>query len=337
MPAKRLAIFAAALTCTACGRIGFGTGDAAPDALDGHLHTAAGWSIAQLVDLGAGYTYVANDFLDGGGTLVRDNAPSYVAALYPPFTAELAVIAGRSVIEIAADGHMTEHDYTPVEPDGDGPDAPGRMTFADFGSDDAALWVTASSTDGGDGLYRIDRGWSLRAVNHTNNVYALVFDAAGTFDAQHVPSLYFAAGRQLTRQTPEGAKPVTATLPLSVNELAAVGDALYFTEETQTEIQLARLGPGYLQTQLNDATSTDLALAEGPVDAGLFAIHDESALVRVDPASGAFTRIAWSDDATWVWRAVCVPRAGHRLAGQMIVIESNRELDRDRLLVIAPR
>lgn len=57
-----------------------------------------------------GTTYVANDFVDGGGTVVRDNAPSYVAALCPPFTAELAVIAGRSVIEIAANGHMTGHD-----------------------------------------------------------------------------------------------------------------------------------------------------------------------------------------------------------------------------------
>lgn len=224
-----------------------------------------------------------------------------------------------------------------MDPDGDGPDAPGRMTFVDFGSDDAALWLSASSTDGGDGLYRIDRGWSLRAVNHTNNVYALAFDAAGTFDAQSVPVLYFAAGRQLVRQTPEGARPVTATLPLSVNDLATVGDALYFTEETQTEVRLARLGPGYLQTQLTGATSKDLALAEGPVDAGLFAIHDDSALVRVNPASGAFTPIAWSDDATWVWRAARVPRGGHRLAGQMIVIESNRQLDRDRLLVIAPR
>jgi hypothetical protein len=338
VPAKRLAIFVAALTCTACGRLGFGTGDAGPDAADGHLHTAAGWSIAQLVDLGAGFSYDANDFLDGG-TLVRDNAPSYVAALYPPFTAELAVIAGRSVIEIAPDGRMTEHDYRPVSPDGDGPDVPGRITFADFGSGDAALWLTAASLDGGDGLYQIDKRWSLQAENHSNNVYALAFDATGTFDGHNAPGLYFAARTQLERQTPGSATPVIATLPLSINDLVAVGDALYFTVETQAQVQLVRLGPGasYLQTQLTRATSTDLVLAEGPADAGLFAIHDDAELVRIDPASGSFTRIAWTDDATWVWRAACVPRAGHRLAGQMIVIESNRMLGRDRLLVIAPR
>lgn len=335
--ANRCAI-ASALLFAACGRVGFATSADATGDIDGHLHTATGWSIAQLVDLGAGFSYVQQDFVDGDGSVARDNAPSYVAALYPPFTAELAVIAGRSVIEIAADGHMTSHDYRPKTPDAGGPDAPGRMTYADFGSGDTALWLTSSSVNGGDGLYRIASDWSMQAINHTNNVYALVFDAGGTFDARTGPILYFAAERQLERQVSGAATPVNTTLPPSVDDLAVVGDALYLTAETQTQVLLDRLGPGtsYLQSQLSSSSSTDLALAEGPADAALFAIHDDSALVTVDPASGSFTPVAWSNDPAWVWRAASVPRAGHRLAGHIIVIESNRMLGRDRLLLIAP-
>lgn len=335
------------LLCAACGRVGFATsqdaaghsgGDGAADS-DSHLHTAGGWSIAQFVDLGAGFSYVQHDFVDGNGSVVRDNAPSYIAALSPPFTAELAVIAGRSVIEIAADGHMTPHDYRPATPDMAGPDVPGRMTYADLGGGDAALWLTSSSVNGGDGLYRIAPDWSMQPIHDTNNIYALVFDAAGSFDAQAAPGLYFVARQQLSRQITGVATALKTALPPSVDDLAVVGNALYFTVETQTQIGLYRLGPGagYLQNQLTDASSTDLALAEGPADAGLFAIRDDAALVRVDPASGSFTQVAWSDDADWVWRAACVPRAGHRLAGHVIVIESNRVLDRDRLLVIAPQ
>jgi hypothetical protein len=345
--ANRFAILTFALLCAGCGRVGFVTSTDATDHGDGdsdsHLHTAGGWSIAQLVDLGAGFSYVQQDFMDGQGAEVRDNAPSYVAALYLPFTAELAVIAGRSVIEVPADGHLTNHDYRPTTPDGDGPDAPGRMTYADFKNGDAALWLGSSSKDGGDGLYRIASDWTMQGIHVVNNVtlnnvYALVFDAGGSFDAQQAPSLYFATEQKLERQTAAATTQVNTALPLSVDDLAVVGNALYFTAEVQTEVELDRLGPGtsYLQNQLSSATSADLTLAEGPADAGLFAIRNDAALVTVDPASGTFTQVAWSDDPAWVWRAACVPRAPHRLAGRVIVIESNRVLDRDRLLVITP-
>jgi hypothetical protein len=353
VPASRGAIIASALLFAACGRVGFATSGATGDAgggsdtgdPSGHLHTVTGWSISQLVDLGAGFSYVQQDFMDDMAREVRDNAPSYVAALYPPFSGELAVIAGRSVIEIAASGHMTTHDYRPKVPDTDGPDAPNRMTFADFGNGDAALWLGSSSRSGGDGLYRIASDWSMQGTQTLNgvtlnNVNALVFDAGGSFDAPQAPSLYFNAGQKLERKTAAAAMQVNTVLPTAVDDFAVIGNALYFTAEiqTQTQTELDRLGPGtsYLQSQLNSTISSDLTLAEGSVDAGLFAIHNASALVEVDPASGAFTQVAWSDDPAWVWRAACVPRANHRLTGHVIVIESNRMLDRDRLLVITP-
>jgi hypothetical protein len=343
----RLAIIVATLGCCACGRVGFraaaaadgGVSDVAPDGADSHLHTATGWVISPLADLGAAFTYVQDDFVEGMGTLHRDNAPRYVAALYLPFSAELAVIAGRSVIEVAADGMMTNHDYRPLTPDTTGPDAPARITFADFGGGDAALWLTATSNLDGDGLYRIDAGWSMKNISTANNTFGLVFDASGAFDGRGGPTLYSVAQGKPSRQQAGGSDSVNTSLPDGVDDLAALGNALYFTVETQTQVLFNRLGPGtsYLKAQLDSATSTSLVLAEGTTDGGLFAIQDSAKLVVVDPASGGLTQVAWSDDPAWAWVAVSAPRAGHRLAHHLIVLESNRTLDRDRLLVLAPQ
>jgi hypothetical protein len=344
--ADRVAIVVAALACSACGRVGFrtaaaadgGVSDVAPDGADNHLHAATGWSISPLADLGAAFTYVQDDFMDGQGAFVRDNAPRYVAALYLPFSAEFAVIAGRSVIEVAADGTMTNHDYRPEKPDDKGPDAPGRITYADFGGD-AALWLTAASSDAGDGLYRIDAGWSMQSINGSNNTFGLAFDASGAFDGRGAPTLYSVAQGKLSRQHAGVTEPVDDLLTDTVSDLAALGNALYFTIEAQSQVLLNRLGPGtsYLKAQLSKATSSDLTLGEGTTDGGLFAIQDGAKLVLIDPASGALTQVAWSDDMAWSWRAVSAPRAGHRLAHHLIVLESNRLLDRDRLLVITPQ
>lgn len=144
----------------------------------------------------------------------------------------------------------------------------------------------------------------------------------------------------LDRQTTAGSTVVSVMLPPGLDDLTAMGNALYLTIETTTtpaKIGLGRFGPGasYIVSSLSTADSNDLVLAEGSTDVGLFAIHDDAELVVVSPGDGTLTRVAWSDDADWVWRAACAPRGGHRLAGDLIVLESNRTLDRDRLLVVS--
>src|SRR3954468_10913620 len=119
------------VACTACGRLGFDRGtDAGTDgdsdataAVDRHLRVAAGWSIAPVVELTGVVPYNEADYMETKGA-ISSNEPSYIAALYPPFEASLAVIAGRSVIEIAADGGMGVHAYRPAKPDAAGPDVP---------------------------------------------------------------------------------------------------------------------------------------------------------------------------------------------------------------------
>src|SRR4051812_17970673 len=102
------------LAATGCGKVEpRAAGDAGPESdaglktdagppgdatseLDRHLQVASGWSIAVLTDLtAAGFVYNESDFMDNGTV---SNQPSYVAALYAPFSSSLAVLAGRTVI-----------------------------------------------------------------------------------------------------------------------------------------------------------------------------------------------------------------------------------------------
>jgi len=344
----RLVFVASAFVGSACGRFGFddsgrsgdaGAGDAsdaASDASDRHLHTADGWSISPLFELTGLVPYDAMDFMDGDD--VRANDPSYVAALYTPFAADFAVIAGRSVIEVTVGGVGTAYTYRPTGANKAGPDAPGRLTFADFGSGNVGLWMTSGSSDGGDGLFLIDREWHLALVNADNNSYPIALDPRGGFDGQGVATLYVGSQDTLARRTGAGSAPVTGlSWPPGVDELAVVGDALYMTVDNDVQVVLDRIDAGHHITQLTAQPSLNLTLAEGSTDTGLFAIHDNSELVMISLTDGTFTRRAWTDDTGWAWRAVCVPRGGHRLAGKLIVLESNRMLDRDRLLLITPQ
>ena len=352
MVAVRVAGLACAIACGACGRFGVdgsaapGDGSAAPgddsaapgdgsiaDAIDRHLHVADGWSIAQLVDLTGLVPYDPGDFTDG--TERRANDPSYTAALYSPFDASLVVIAGRSLIALADDGSAVVHSYRPADFNTTGPDAPGRATFADLGAGGAGLWLTSASMEGGDGLYLITSDWSISVVSTENNTYPLALDPAGDYDMQGSAALYY--GSQGTLQRRIGAQLATiVTPPGAVNDLATKGNALFLTIEGDAQVLLDRVGPGQSPVISELARSADIELAEGSTNAGLFGIIDNAALVTISPRDGAFVRDAWTDDPDWVWRSVCVPRAGNRFAGSLIVLESNRRLDQDRLLLVIP-
>lgn len=249
---------ATAAAGSACGRLGFSAevappadatpsvADAADAPLDQHAHASDGWTIAPLADLGAAFSYVQDDFLDGKTTPQhRDNAPLYVAALYPPFAGELAVIAGRSIIEIKPDGTMATHDYRPPVPESmgtdGGPDSPSRITVADLGDGQTVLWLTSSSLDDGDGLYRIDREWHLLPQTqqnpaNSNNVFGLVFDATGSYDGQGVATLYDGSFHGGVTTIDVETVPTTAkslpSLPAGTDDLAVLGNAMYFTVET---------------------------------------------------------------------------------------------------------
>ncbi len=343
--AVRAVILAASLS--ACGRFGFhqaGTTDAEGSGdVDAHLHAASGWAITPLVELTGAVPYDATDFTDGGSEIL-DNAPRYVCALYPPFAGSVAVLAGRSLIELTAAGALVVHDYRPATPDTTGPDAPARATFADLGAGAVGLWLSSASLGGGDGLYLIASDWSITidasdtVDGRFNNLFPIALDPTGSFDATAVATLYEVEDSEdeLMRRTASEAATTLVSLPGAADDLAVIGDAMYATIENadDTAVALDRVGPGasYVVSEL--ASTTSLVLAEGSTDAGLYGILDGAAFVAVSGTDGTMTQEAWSDDAAWVWQAVSAPRAGHAYARQFVVLESNRTLDRDRLLLV---
>jgi hypothetical protein len=303
--------------------------------MDRHLRVADGWSIAPLVDLTGALPYIAADYTETRGA-ITSNEPSYIAALYPPFEASLAVIAGRSVIEIAADGGPSVHSYRPAKPDAAGPDVPRRATFADLGAGKTGLWLTSESTDGGDGLFLIDRSWALTTIDATNNTNALGLDPAGRYDGVGTPALYVSTELDQLGRWTAAAAPKVINAPGEVDDLAIKDGALFITIVGDATVELDRIEPAPSHLVANLSTATSLVLAEGSTDAALFAIRNGSELVTLGPSDGVATSVAWTDDLDWVWHAVSAPRAGHRRAGQLIVLESNRGLDHDRLLLVTP-
>ena len=301
--------------------------------LDRHLHVASGWSIKPLVDLTeAGFVYNASDFMDSG---MVTNQPGYVAALYPPFSSSLAVLAGRTIIEIAADGSAVFHSFAPSAPDVGGPDMLGRATFANLGQNQTGLWVTSSSAGGGDGLYLIDAQWLPSRLSSENNVYALALDPTGAYDSVGSPVLYVSVGVTKVERWTTALSPVF-TAAAGIDEFAVANGALFMTIEATDAVELDRVGPGPSYTVTKLATSSDIVLAEGATASGLFAIKDDTALVTIDQTNGAFTEDARTTDTDWQWRSVNAPCDGHPLAGKLIVLESNRTLNRDRLLLVTP-
>ena len=311
-------------------------GDASPD-LDSHLQAATGWNIELFVDLtAAGFAYNRSDFVDNGTV---SNQPRYVAALYPPFSSSLAVLAGRTVIEVAPDHSAHLHSFSPAGgADKGGPDMLGRATFANLGQAQSGLWVTSSSQGSGDGLYLIDDQWAISRMSSENNTYALALDPTGAYDSVGSAALYVSVGVTVVERWTAALASVFAA-PAGVEEFAIANGALFMTTEaTDTApVELDRVGPGTSHTITALKTSQDLVLAEGSTTKDLYAIQDDAQLVTVSQTDGALTRDAWTSDPDWTWISVSAPRGDHAtLAGKLIVLESNRTLNRDRLLLITP-
>jgi hypothetical protein len=323
------------LVCVAsggCGRFGF-----KEPSDDRHLHAADGWSIAPLIELTPPYQYNANDFVD---TTTLSNEPEAVAALYPPFTASLVVIAGRSVIEIPATGAPVEHKYQPLSPDGNGPDHLRSATFGILADGTTGLWMTSSSANGGDGLYVVDPTWHLMRINAANSADGLAFDRTGAYASVGEPVIYLGIqdDNLYSCQTATDCQVETDLHPVVIggkplHDVAIASSALFITVDRESQIALDQVA---IDQRTELARVDQLVLAEGSADHRLFGIQDSAAAVEISETGGNLTRGAWTDDPDWVWRAVSAPGDGHRLAGKLVVLESNRALDRDRLLLVTP-
>ena len=85
------------------------------------------------------------------------------------------------------------------------------------------------------------------------------------------------------------------------------------------------------------ASATSFEIVDGgPLSStSVAAIRDGSTLV-IYANDGTSLEGAASTDPAWVWVQASAPQPPHRLAGSYVVLESNRALDRDRLLLVTP-
>ena len=337
----------AALGGGACGRIGFaqrsraGKGDAAPDGATSHVLVAPGWSVRVLADLTGVVPYVPDDF-DDGGQVILDNAPETVAALYAPFTSILAVCAGRSIIELAANGTTAVHDYRPAMPDTTGPDDCGHLVFGAPADTGPALWIGAGTQGGGDGVYDVDPQWTLTRDSTNNNVNGIGYDATGAYDGLGAPAIYFIDQSYVYVRTGPGiARPVlTEPGTDSMDQLAVTAAALFVVSDPGSggagSVDLERIvATSHAVQTIATASSLALAAGDAPSATSIAAIRDQAALA-IFAADGTSKQLAASTDPAWVWRAVSAPQPPHALAGSYVVLESNRALDRDELLLVSP-
>jgi hypothetical protein len=304
---------------------------------DVHLHASPGWTIRVLADLTGVVPYKASDFTDGVTTMETfDNAPNGVAALYAPFTSLFAVTAGRSIIEVSATG-ATAHDYRPAAPDMLGPDNIYRLAFAAPADTGPKLWLGAVSLNGGDGLYTIDETWAIKRDNALNNITGITFDPTGAYDSTNTGIIYFIDQAGIERR--DTATTHTLVSPGSSNhdDLVVTPTAMFSVfYPSETSSQLVSIATGtHAVTTL--ATETVLDIAEGGPVSGtsVTALRNETDLVIYD-AAGTATVGATSTDPTWQWIDATLPHPPHPLAGSIIIVESNRTLDIDRLLVVTP-
>lgn len=327
MPDRSTAIAVLGLACAACGRFGFG--DAVPD----RDADAGGVRVEVYADFSQDHTFVADDFSDGAA--FESNAPSALCALEAPFTAPLAVIAGRSILEITPGSPTVVHDYTPATNNMSGPDQLGGCLFASTPSTGPVLWLAADSVLGGDGLYYVTPGWGLVRDAALNNVGGLVLDTTGLFTGGPVDLVFVSDVSVFIR--PTGAEIVNIGLrsfglaQVSDGSVAAVvspNDRSYyalsrFAAGTRVLTELARM---QVEPAIaSDATPTLPVVAYGILNAReLVAFNDD----------GTHQVLATADDPDSRWVAVISPPTGHLLAGAWYVVESNRSLDRDRVLVI---
>jgi hypothetical protein len=310
--------------------------DAAIDAGPDHVTVAPGWTVRVLADLTGVVPYRADDYTDGTNE-VLDNAPIATAALYPPFTGDLAIAFGRALVEYTDGAAPVVHDYRPAAPDMTGPDELSHLVFGTSADRGASLWIAASSQLNGDGVYVASPTWTLTRDSANNNGNGIAFDPTGAFDAVGKPSVYFIDQTGIRLRAPSQASTLVFTQAGGIGHLAVAAGAMFAVRDLAAGgTELDRI---VTSTHVREpvATSADFRVLESGAagDGTIATIRDQRALV-VFAADGTPTVEVTLAEPDWVFVAGSLVKAPNRFAGDFVVLESNRAADRDRLLLVAP-
>lgn len=305
--------------------------DAPPVDPFSYIQLAPGYRVSLHQDFSASFTFDANDFMED--TEVHDNQPRYLFSLGAPFPSTIGVIAGREILLL--DGESVEvHDFGnhPRNMIGQADNLTGAVLVPDFGgpSGPAALVVSSSSEDGGDGLFAINTEWGISQDLVQNNTRSVLYDPTGAFDGLNGPQRYLGHQFGLIRRSDQA---VIANSG-DYRSMRLVGGTMYVTKGVETGEQLVTIA-STTHAQIVLAERTTLRLADGIALPGsiAWAIANSSQLVLVR-SDGTLDVVAELTDPAYLWTSATAPPAGHPQAGRVYVLESHRGNDVDRVLAI---
>ncbi|HEY4177166.1 MAG TPA: hypothetical protein VGM90_10055 [Kofleriaceae bacterium] len=299
-----------------------------------HVNLAAGWKIRVYRDFSEQFTYDATDFVDG--TETYDNQPSTLEFLSAPFPDELVVSAGRSLLELT-DTAYRNRTYGSHAPDTAGlPDSLRcPQLVADLNGMPGIL-VSSSSLSNGDGTFIVRSDFGITLDKTVNNTRCAIWDADGTFDGRGTAEAYLATNVGLQRRS-DGVNINTAdheTIAFNPSRTEMIVSRYDATGEMMDLISIA--SGGHAETMLAHSTF-NVSVGSGAL-AGTngWATIDLQKLYTI--GDGTLTLVAESTDADWLLHAVGTPPAGHVLDvtpnGTAYLVESNRTLDIDRILLL---
>lgn len=322
--------FALVLAC-GCGRLGFdGTAiDAGPgsDMLDDGPSEPG-----VLIDFTGAVPYDPADFGDGSPV---GNEARAITAIGAPFADGFAVGAGRSLIEIRMNMVVVVHDLTPTASNANGPD---EISWLSFGG--GTIWITSASPTSGDGLFLVDQAWNVTREVNENNFAGSAWDEAGEFDDIGTSRFYYSKGDETSptgntvfrRDAPGARTMIYKSSGPNLYSLALTATAAYSVEGEDVPTTLVRIAEGS-HAAATIGTASTLELADGRTAAGVVVVRDEREIVQYAD-DDTTTVLATSPDADSRWVAATIPRSPHPLAGRIVVLEVNRALNRDRLLLL---
>jgi hypothetical protein len=317
-------------------------GDADDDAsgrveLDGEeVFLAEGWSVEIAMDFSNRFSLPAEPFVDVN---VAYEQPRELFLLPDPFPEGVGVIAGRRIYALAPPDGVEEHDYSPATIDEFGPDSIRQAHAVSDFDGNPVMFVSSGSWNGGDGVYRVERDWSITRMNNNNNIEAVVADSQGRYDGRGVPTLYWSNDRGLRREGPvtvfDAAKILECVL-LASDDMACV--------TTAADDWVLRSLEVFASTS-HDATTVavdvpDLNLVSGDLSGsatGLFAVQNRRELVVLD-FDGEVEVHARTLTSGWQWVAAVIPPGEHILGGDgsFYLVEFNGNDHRYRLLRLQP-
>jgi hypothetical protein len=299
--------------------------------------TAADWRVEVYRDLTADFPFVEQEFLDQEWS---SNEPTKLTLLDAPFAPGLAVLAGRHVLALGVAGDVVAHDFTPPAINGVGPDSlVDAVVIPSFEGGGARLLAGAASWNGGDGVYVIDTDWSLVRLNAKNNIDAVAADPAGRFGQTQVAQLLYSGWDTGIWRYPSDVQVVTRHC-LSMR-LLPNGSVLCRAPTTDTETALLEVSSSGSEREVLPAATTELSVVPGStpqLDAYAYLLLANRDFVAIT-AEGTTTQIASSSDTNWRWTSALIVSPDHPLGGArgaVYVLESNRTLNRDRVLVLWP-